>query len=367
MPLVAEKRRKPLRAALSSAWQSAACLLLLLSACAIPGSVRPTVKIGLVAPFEGRYRYVGYDLFPALRWAVQEANASAAVTGYAVEWVAYDDAALAELALQQAAKLAVDPEVVVVIGHFREETTQAAAGYYEQVGLPLLAPTLFSSDCATGDGVVFPLGPPVSALAAELLYGVETAALVGDGGSLAAALPALAEQRGVRLTAVLSPHDCDWLEALLADEPPVVICTADPVTAGEVVARLRQAGWSGEFRGGPELAAADFAAVGGEAAEGSLLVTPWPLPGGGESEDFAAAYRQVSGGVPPGPLALPAYEATRLALDALAAEAAASGSLSRERVAAVLTRLLAERQRQAPQFYWYRVGAAGGLAPVLDW
>ena len=55
--------------------------------------VRPTVKIGLVAPFEGRYRYVGYDVFYAVRLALQEVNAAGGVGGYHVELVAYDDGA----------------------------------------------------------------------------------------------------------------------------------------------------------------------------------------------------------------------------------------------------------------------------------
>ena len=74
----------------------------MLSGCSVPGQVRPTVKIGLVAPFEGRYRYVGYDLFPAVRLAVRQANESAEANGYNVELVAYDDGADPAMALLQA-------------------------------------------------------------------------------------------------------------------------------------------------------------------------------------------------------------------------------------------------------------------------
>ncbi len=53
--------------------------VLLLTGCQFPGTVRPTVKIGLVAPFEGRYRYVGYDVIYAVRLALHEANAAGGV------------------------------------------------------------------------------------------------------------------------------------------------------------------------------------------------------------------------------------------------------------------------------------------------
>ena len=107
---------------------------LLLSSCSFPGTVRPTIKIGLVAPFEGRYRYVGYDVIYAARLAVRQVNEAGGVGGYSVELVAYDDAAEAALAVGQARKLAVDPDVVAVIGHFRAEPTAAAA----EVCRPLL-------------------------------------------------------------------------------------------------------------------------------------------------------------------------------------------------------------------------------------
>ena len=42
-------------------------LLLFLSACA--ASTQPVVKIGLVAPFEGRYRQIGYEAIYAARLA----------------------------------------------------------------------------------------------------------------------------------------------------------------------------------------------------------------------------------------------------------------------------------------------------------
>ena len=58
------------------------CLLtcdLLLATCAFPGSVQPTVKIGLSAPFEGLYRDLGYEVLPAVRLAVRERNAAGGV------------------------------------------------------------------------------------------------------------------------------------------------------------------------------------------------------------------------------------------------------------------------------------------------
>lgn len=114
---------------------SALCFLL--SACAV---TRPVVKIGLVAPFEGRYREVGYEVIYAVRLAVREANAAGAVGGYSVELMALDDAGDSEMAAEQARKLETDPQVVGVIGHWLSNTTNTAAPEYDRAGIPLLDP-----------------------------------------------------------------------------------------------------------------------------------------------------------------------------------------------------------------------------------
>lgn len=109
---------------------------LLMSACAV---TRPVVKIGLVAPFEGRYRSVGYEVIYAVRLAVREANAAGGVAGFSVELTALDDSGDPALAIEQVQKLNADPQVVGALGHWLAATTQAAAPEYLRLGLPMLA------------------------------------------------------------------------------------------------------------------------------------------------------------------------------------------------------------------------------------
>jgi ABC-type branched-subunit amino acid transport system substrate-binding protein len=113
--------------------------LMFVSAC---GSTRPVIKFGLVAPFEGRYRPVGYDAIYAARLAVRERNASGGVGGYRVELVAYDDGGDPQAATERARQLVLDPQVVAVIGHFRVDTTRAAWDVYAREALPLIAPVI---------------------------------------------------------------------------------------------------------------------------------------------------------------------------------------------------------------------------------
>ena len=143
--------------------------LIFVSAC---GGTRPVVKFGLVAPFEGRYRPVGYDAIYAARLAVRERNAAGGVGGYRVELVAYDDGGDAQVALERARQLALDPQVIAVIGHMRVETTRAAWDVYAREALPLISPvipadSLPDSPCAGCTGSIpaaFRTGPPSSSL-----------------------------------------------------------------------------------------------------------------------------------------------------------------------------------------------------------
>jgi ABC-type branched-subunit amino acid transport system substrate-binding protein len=134
-------------------WRAAASwALLLIVALAGCRSVDPVVKVGLVAPFEGRDRAIGYDAIYSARLAVREINEAGGINGSRLALVALDDGGDEDLARQAAATLARDPTVVAVVGHFLPETTAAAVDVYANAGLPLLAagsPPLAAGDPAT--------------------------------------------------------------------------------------------------------------------------------------------------------------------------------------------------------------------------
>ncbi len=132
-PTAAERRRPK-----AAGWTKAGLWWLFLLGLVSCGGTAPVVKIGLVAPFEGQYRAVGYDVIYSARLAVREINLAGGVGGYRLELVALDDAGDPELAQQAAASLALDPLVVAVVGHWLSPTTAAAAPIYIQAGLPLL-------------------------------------------------------------------------------------------------------------------------------------------------------------------------------------------------------------------------------------
>ena len=108
----------------------------------------PVVKIGLVAPFEGRHRPIGYDVIYSARLAVREINAAGGIDGHRVALVALDDGGDPQLARDAARSLTIDPNVVAVIGHWLPETTDAAAPVYMEARLPLIAVLSAENDAA---------------------------------------------------------------------------------------------------------------------------------------------------------------------------------------------------------------------------
>jgi ABC-type branched-subunit amino acid transport system substrate-binding protein len=132
-------------------------------------------------------------------------------------------------------------------------------------------------------------------------------------------------------------QDPAWVEQIVGSEAQALLCDAEAVVAGEAVAALRRSGWAGTFLGGPELGQQDFLAVADEAAQGVQFVTPWPrLADLQAGEGFETNYRGVSNGVSPGPLAVVAYEATWVLLEALERDIATHGMPTRDGMAAAL-------------------------------
>jgi len=109
---------------------------LLVSACR---SVAPVVKVGLVAPFEGRHRDIGYDVLYSARLAVRQLNAAGGIDGTRVALVALDDSGNPEFAAATADSLIIDPNVVAVVGNWLPETTAVARQHYAENGLAFLA------------------------------------------------------------------------------------------------------------------------------------------------------------------------------------------------------------------------------------
>lgn len=243
---------------------------LLAAALCLPACVpvtRPVVKIGLVAPFEGRYRDVGYEVIYAVRLAVREANAAGGAAGYSIELTALDDRGDAASAVEQARKLATDPQIAGVIGDWLDATTLSAAPIYAAEGIPYLATAATAL-------------PPV---AFRLWL---TAAAIREAAASA--------------SGELCPLPCDSLENL------------------DWLAQTRAGGSATTVFGPPLWGQPQFAALAGGLSNGVRFIAPAPYPADSADPSFAARYRAISNGVEPRSNAVLAYDAAHLLFAAIA-------------------------------------------------
>jgi ABC-type branched-subunit amino acid transport system substrate-binding protein len=267
---------------------------------------RPVVKIGLVAPFEGQYRYVGYDAINAARLAIREANA-AGLLGVSVELVPYDDRGIEDRARTAALNLTQDDQVVAAIGHFMDHTSIAAKSIYDAAGIPMIVAGTVAGSA---------LDPEFDALCPLLEY-----------------LERARENGGEQTPSPLRIHwmvdepqllpDCSGQYEIVTsvDLPPsdgvdVVLLTGDPIAAGEVFAALREVGWVGTVAGGPSLSSPLFHQIAGN-PQGVVFITPYRFPDTGDA-GFSERYRSIGPHVPePGPFALTTHSAVSAVLEAI--------------------------------------------------
>jgi len=270
------------------------------------------LKIGLVAPFEGRYRYVGYDAIYAARLAVREINAAGGAGGWMLELVAYDDRADPELADTTARNLVIDSDVVAVIGHYRQANTEAAGAIYAEAGMPLLVVGAWLTPAATPMWHMLP--------SPEQVAGAMVEAAQSETGYSGELPPLLSPPAGGIL-----PFGCRPVGGMLLFDFPVaggIFPFNSSLVEGTF---LFTSPPLGEIEGGEVW------------REGTLFITPYPLPRDLPGlEAWDAAYRGVGPHVPdPGVYALPTYEAVYVLAEAIAAVAAGERP-SRAGVAAAL-------------------------------
>jgi ABC-type branched-subunit amino acid transport system substrate-binding protein len=324
-------------------------LCLLLSACALPQSTKPVIKIGLVAPFEGRYRSLGYEVLYAVKWAVRQRNQAGGVAGYMVELVALDDGDDPATSAFQAYEFDVDADVMGVVGPFSEATISAAAPIYGQLGLAMVTPATCGPVEPEG---VFCLGADVEVLARALVDrlppGAQVTLLQVGEGSLGDRLRPAAqhtfvgpweEKALVRTLAGATPNPpIPQPPNHPTTQPPnsLYLYDGDVLSVATLLIEMRANGVDAPLWGGPSLARTQLPQIAGEAAAGACYAITAPLYADLSTESaFAAGYREL-GGTSPGPWAALAYDATYLLLDALEKAIQADGEPSRQGVIAQL-------------------------------
>lgn len=269
------------------------------------------ITIGVAVPLSGPDSIYGQGIRRAVQLAIDEANASPRAKEHDITFRlrAEDDAADPETAVGVANTLADDRTVVAVVGHFNSGCTLAAAGVYEDAGLPIITVSSNSSITAMGNPMVNRIvanDTAQGAYASDLAIwmGFRRIALVDDstpyGVGLARAFGSSFVAAGGVLVSVTHAdpgrRDFSDLVGTFAQSRPDAIYYAGSYAPAAVLTRqAKEAGHDIPLMGGDTIFSSEYIRLADVVnAEGDLataLGIPLDhLPGG---QRFVAAYRDA--------------------------------------------------------------------------
>jgi ABC-type branched-subunit amino acid transport system substrate-binding protein len=246
-----------------------------------------------------------------------------------------------------------------VVGPFSDAAVLAAAPTYRELGLPAITPATCASSVASGEGGFFCLGADADLLVEAMLGAVPP-------GQNAVWIGAHPPGQGVSLLDV----DREFARNVVPPESwyehpaDVYLYDGDVLTAADLLVEMRDAGVGEPFLGGPMVARTQLSLIAGPAVNAACHAVTEPLFAT-QARSWVDGYGELAG-IPPGPWAALAYDATLLLLDGIQGAIEESGHPTREGVEAALVdvqgpdgrTVFAEgRRRQAGVgFYCYEAG-----------
>jgi branched-chain amino acid transport system substrate-binding protein len=275
----------------------------------------PTFKIGLVAPFEGLHRPLGYEALFGVKLALQERNLAGGVQGYRVELVALNDFDDPAEAVSQAKALSADPDVLGVIGHLSAATMAVAGPVYHQAQLTLIIPWSAPADLNFEGAGIFSLAANLT----ETRKHLET----------------INQKMGFNNMTELSDINLNPI----SDQTQSIYLNTEGVRAGEILLALQAANISRPVLGQVDVGSSQTIQVAKAAANGLVFASPGPDPQHvPQAVPFVKAYQDLAG-FPPGPRAVLAYEAAQILLDGIEQVLRINDDPTRAEVGAVIAKV----------------------------
>lgn len=248
-----KKAPRPFPRRPSQALLLAASLALALSAC-----TKPPIKVGLPLVLTGLTSRIGIAGRNGALLAAERINAAGGIQGRRLELLVRDDFDDPDRALEADRALA-DEGVVALVGHMASRTGLKAAEFAAERRLPLISPTISSTDYSGKDDYFFRIigsnalmGKTLAAYARKA--GLKKAAAAYESTNNSYTLPffegfkAEFERQG---GAVLAPRtfatspSLDYgamVDGLLGEEPDAVFVVASPFDTAEVCQALQKRG-----------------------------------------------------------------------------------------------------------------------------
>ena len=246
------------------------------------------IKIGFNVPLTGFAAADGNSAKIGAELAVEQANAAGGINGQPVELVIYDDQAAAKEAVSIATKLIERDQVPVAVSGSYSGSTRAAAGIFQEAGVPYIAAYAVHPDITRAGDYIFRtsfVGEVQGRAGAKLIgesLGLKKVSLItlnnDFGTSLANGFKSAAGQFGIEIVSEYeySIKDRQFgpiVAKIKADAPAAIYASGYFFTAGPLVSQLRSAGVEVPVIGQEGYDSEKFIEIAGPAAEGVIITT----------------------------------------------------------------------------------------------
>ncbi|MEU0480119.1 branched-chain amino acid ABC transporter substrate-binding protein [Streptosporangium sp. NPDC006013] len=290
------------------------------------------IVLGMLIPQSGSEAAIGPYMSNAAQLAIDEINAKGGVLGRKLELKTADDGCDAQSAAAGANKL-VTEGIDVSVGGYCSGATLPTLPIFGKAGIPMIIPAANSQELVDQKlkhvFLINGTGSQQAAAAEKWItkQGSKSVALMHDNTSyskdIALRTQALLEAPGgaeAAITEAVTPKESDYsanITNVLAKKPDFVYWTGYFQEGGLIARQLRQAGYKGSIMVGDGSVSPKLVEIAGaEAAEGlyaTMTQTPDTLEG---AEGWIDAYKKKYG-AEPGPYSNQAYDAVRLAAEAV--------------------------------------------------
>ena len=270
-----------------------------------------TAKIGFNVPLTGFAAADGKSALTGAELAVEQANAAGGINGAEIELVVYDDQASPKEAAPIAAKLIEKDKVVVAVSGSYSGATRAAAGVFQEAGVPYISAYAVHPEITRAGGYVFRtsfVGEVQGRAGAKLIgegLGKKKVVLItlnnDFGKSLASGFREAAGKFGIDIVneyeySIKDRQFGPIVSKVKADEPEAIYASGYFFTAGPLVSQLRSGGVGVPVIGQEGYDSEKFIEIAGKAAEGVIITTSLDRDSDAdETRNFIAAFEKKAG------------------------------------------------------------------------
>lgn len=294
------------------------------------------IHLGVAGPFTGSGAMYGVMIRNAATLALEQANAAGGIGGRTVEAEYGDDEGKNDKAVTVARKFATDQKICMVIGHFNSTCSLAGKPIYRDAEVVQFSPGSTNIHVCEGSDYTFRnlyRDDYQGAFLADYIkkvLGLDRVAIFFDNDDYGKGLKdAFAKQAQATGLQVVTTQD--YVREKTSDFAPLLDLAKNAqaqaifiaglyAEAGTIVKQAREKGIKTQFLGGDGLFGPGFTEIGGQAAEGTLITTPFMFgPTSSEAaKNFAKKFKERFGREPDTWAAL-TYDAVTMALDGIRA------------------------------------------------